>query len=95
MLAVFFEPLAVLMQFDQPLAAVEADGPGPWLVRHNGTNYQVLHRSVGELQTVLATLAEAGPALPGNVVEYNPPPDDVVSLTGLPALPFTAPLLVP
>lgn len=53
------------------------------------------YRSVGELQTVLATLQEAGPALPGNVVTYNPPPDDVVGLSGLPCLPFEAELLIP
>lgn len=90
-----FPPLAALLQFDQPLQPLEADDAGPWLLRYKGTNYAITHRSVGELQTVLATLAEAGPALPGDVVSYAPPPHDVVGLNGLECLPFEADLLLP
>lgn len=86
--AVFFAPLAVILSFDQPLREQEEDDQGPWSFRYGGKNYAVTHRSVSGSQAVLLVLALEGPALPGNVVTYTPPPHDVQTPEGVAALPF-------
>lgn len=86
-------PPAVEVHFDRNLTANPALDPGNWFVRWNNNQQEVLAASALDSVVTLTLDAQAPNAGP-DVVNYSPPPFDVLADCGTPVAAFAGLALV-
>ena len=81
--------------FDQTLAGLPLQaGAGPWLIRLNNRYQTVTKRRTIDANTIRLTTIQ-GASFPGApYCWYSPPPNDAVSVAGIPALAFEQAIVI-